>query len=60
MFLVVKNELKQSYNYPYDGNIYIHPKLLELQASISKNSINQSSQKSSLKNIIKSVLKNII
>ena len=60
MFLVVKNELKQSYNYPYDGNIYIHPKLLELQASISKNSINQSSQKSSLKTIIKSVLKNII
>ncbi|MFM6844810.1 MAG: class I SAM-dependent methyltransferase, partial [Dolichospermum sp.] len=34
MFLVVKNELKEDYDYPYDGNIYIHPKLLELQASL--------------------------
>lgn len=57
MFLVVKSDLKQNYHFPYNGNIYIHPKLLELQASINQNFYGVPSKKQKIKNIIKSILK---
>ncbi|MDJ0703957.1 MAG: class I SAM-dependent methyltransferase [Leptolyngbyaceae cyanobacterium MO_188.B28] len=36
MFLVVKNELAGNYSFSYNGNVYIHPKLLELRSSLAK------------------------
>jgi SAM-dependent methyltransferase len=34
LFLVVKKDLAETYDFPYDGNTYIHPKLLEMYVSI--------------------------
>jgi hypothetical protein len=52
MFLVVKNELAGNYNFPYNGNVYIHPKLLDLQASLSK----KSELGANFKNLIKKII----
>jgi SAM-dependent methyltransferase len=57
MFLVVKDELKENYNFPYNGNIYIHPKLLELQASINAS---LSNQKLSVRQQIKILFKSLL
>jgi SAM-dependent methyltransferase len=52
MFLVVKNELAGNYNFPYNGNVYIHPKLLDLQASLSK----KTELGANFKNLIKKII----
>jgi SAM-dependent methyltransferase len=36
MFLVVRSELAQNYNFPYNGNFYIHPRLFELHTSLER------------------------
>jgi len=59
MFLVVKSDLKHNYDFPYNGNIYIHPKLLELQASTNQNFYKTSSTRQKIKSMIKSILKKV-
>ncbi|MGC1307608.1 MAG: class I SAM-dependent methyltransferase [Phormidesmis sp.] len=67
MFLVVKEELANSYDFPYNGNIYIHPKLLELQvlsakslASIVADRPHVSGVKASFRHLLREVLKKIL
>jgi SAM-dependent methyltransferase len=52
MFLVVKGELAKDYNFPYNGNFYIHPRLFELRTSPEKISKN-CKIKAKIKNLFK-------
>lgn len=55
MFLVVRNELAEDYNFPYNENVYIHPKLLELQAPLTKR-LESSGSSITFKSLIKKVI----